>query len=338
MDLQLTWFILITVLLTGYAVLDGFDLGVGVLYTFIGRNEGQRAALRTSIGPVWDGNEVWLITGGGALFAAFPPVYAMTFSGFYLAIMLVLFGLILRAVSLEFGHHDESWRSFWDVAFFLGSALPALLFGVAVGNVVRGVPLDAAGDYAGSFWGLLNPYALGAGVLGIVMLMAHGAAWTALKNDGVLRLRAHTALSGLHVAFLVALAGMTLYTALAVPERIENVLARPLGWLALAVLVVSIVWTRLTLRRKHDLQTFLAMASTIASIMAIVAVGNYPALIPARGTPAATSLTVSNAAASDHALAVMAIITCIGLPLVFSYTAWVYKTFKGRVHPGIAEY
>jgi cytochrome d ubiquinol oxidase subunit II len=160
MTLANIWFVLVAVLLTVYVILDGFDLGAGVLYPFVAKGDDEKSVIRAAIGPVWDGNEVWLLTGAGAIFAAFPMVYAMTFSGFYLAIMLVLFGLILRAVSLEFRHRDGSWSAVWDGAFFLGSLVPALLVGVALGNVIRGVPMDAQGNYIGTFWELLNPYSL----------------------------------------------------------------------------------------------------------------------------------------------------------------------------------
>ena len=169
--LSVLWFFLIFVLIAGYFVLDGFDLGIGVLSPFIAKNDEERAVLRRAIGPVWDGNEVWLLTAGGALFAAFPDAYATTFSGFYLAVMLVLFGLIVRAVSFEFRAGDPSWGKLWDACFFVGSLLPALLLGVAVGNVVGGLPLDANGDYLGSFFDLLNPFALACGVLGLVHML-----------------------------------------------------------------------------------------------------------------------------------------------------------------------
>ena len=190
MTLQWLWFVLVGVLLTGYAVLDGFDLGAGVLYPFIARTDAEKNLIRGSIGPVWDGNEVWLLTGGGALFAAFPAVYASTFSGFYLAIMLVLFGLILRAVSIEYRGRDEGFKRLWDAAFFVGSLLPALLVGVAVGNVIRGIPLDAHGDYTGTFFQLLNWYSLLIGLLGLCAIVTHGAAWLALKLDGPVQERA----------------------------------------------------------------------------------------------------------------------------------------------------
>ena len=183
MTLPILWFIIIAVLISAYYVLDGFDLGAGILSPFVAKTPGEKRALMTSIGPVWDGNEVWLLTAGGALFAAFAPAYATVFSGFYLAIMLVLFGLIIRAVSLEFRAHDPKWQKFWDACFFVGSLVPALLFGVALGNCLQGVPLDAAGNYIGSFFGLLTPFPLLCGLLGLSTIILQGACWLAAKIE-----------------------------------------------------------------------------------------------------------------------------------------------------------
>src|SRR5665811_1510534 len=190
--LQAAWFFLVGVLLVGYAILDGFDLGVGMQHLTTARTDEERRILMNSIGPVWDGNEVWLITAGGALFAAFPKVYATVFSGFYLALMLVLAGLILRAVSLEFRSKERGrgWRTTWDLAFFVGSVLPAVLFGVAIGNIMRGVPLDGQGDYAGTFTGLLSPCALSVGLLSAAMFLMQGSAWLRTKTEGDVRDRA----------------------------------------------------------------------------------------------------------------------------------------------------
>ena len=188
MDLNTIWFWLIGVLIIGYAILDGFDFGVGILSLF-SRFENERRIHFNAIGPVWDGNEVWLLTGGGALFAAFPAVYAMVFSGFYIALMLLLAALIFRAVSFEFRNKVDSpaWRRLWDWAFGLGSLLPALLFGVVIGNILHGVPIDTNGNYLGTFIGLLNPYSLGVGFLSLVLFTMHGAIYLATKSDGILR-------------------------------------------------------------------------------------------------------------------------------------------------------
>ncbi len=339
MTLENIWFFLVAVLLTGYVVLDGFDLGAGVLYPFIARGEDEKRVVRSSIGPVWDGNEVWLLTGGGAIFAAFPAVYAATFSGFYLAIMLVLFGLILRAVSLEFRHRDESWHGFWDLCFFAGSLVPSLLVGVALGNVIRGIPLDEAGDYTGTFLELLNPYSLLVGVTGLVLLVTHGASWLAVKTEGPVYRRAVKWRTPLFLV-CVALAVVTsLATITWVPRASDNVLERPVGWLFIVVLAVALVYTFWQQRREDgDLRAFLGSVVTIVALAGIAAVGNYPDIIPARGTPESTSLTVTSAASGPLTLKVMLIIALIGVPLVLLYTFFVYRTFRGKVKPAPGDY
>lgn len=333
MDLQLVWYLLIAVLIAGYAVLDGFDLGIGVLYPFLARDNAERRVLRRAIGPFWDGNEVWLLTAGGALFAAFSPVYATVFSGFYLALILVLAGLIFRAVSLEFRSHDPAWSRFWDAAFIGGSALPALLFGVAAGNIVRGIPLDPAGDFAGSFFTLLNPFALLVGILGLAMFLSHGAAWAALKSEGALRDRAVALRSRLHWAFVVLLAATTAAAAIAAPDRFSTNLTRPLGWIAVAALVTGLVLARAAMLRERDLLAFAGSAISAVALVGLWAVGNFPYLVPVRGSAGGESLTAYNASSSDLTLTVMLSVAAIGVPVVLGYTALVYRVFRGRVPP-----
>jgi cytochrome bd ubiquinol oxidase subunit II len=334
MTLGIIWYLLVGVLVAGYALLDGFDLGIGILYPFIAKGEAEKGVLRTSIGPIWDGNEVWLLTAGGALFAAFPKVYATVFSGFYLALMLVLFSLIFRAVSLEFRATGGAARG-WDLAFFLGSAVAALLFGVALGNVVRGIPIDAAGEFAGTFFSLLNPLALVIGILGLCMFIVHGASWAALKTEGALRARAAAVRSVAHWVFVLLVGVATVVTALVVPEQPKAVLGNPVGWVMLLILVVGIVGTRVSITRKRDGWAFLGSAAGILGLVGIMAVGNYPSLVPALDTPE-RSLTISNSASSDLTLTVMLIIAIIGVPLVLIYTAIVYRSFKGRIAAGDA--
>ena len=339
MSLETIWFFLVAVLLTGYVVLDGFDLGVGVLYPFIARTEDERRLVRASIGPVWDGNEVWLLTGGGAIFAAFPAVYAMTFSGFYLAIMLVLFGLILRAVAMEFRHRDEAWARVWDAAFFVGSLVPAILVGCALGNVIRGVPLNAAGEYTGTFLDLLNPYALLVAVTGLALLVTHGASWLAVKAEGPVYERAvkwRTPLFIVCVALAVATSAATIAS---VSRASDNVFGSVLGWLFLAVLAVAVVSTFWQQRKEGaDLKAFLGSAVIIVALAGIAAVGNYPEIIPARGSDPSTSLTVTNASSESLTLKVMLVIALIGVPLVLAYTAFVYRTFRGKTKAAPGEY
>jgi cytochrome d ubiquinol oxidase subunit II len=339
MSLEGIWFFLVAFLLTGYVVLDGFDLGAGVLYPFVARGEDEKRIVRASIGPHWDGNEVWLVTGAGALFAAFPLVYAMTFSGFYLAIMLVLFGLILRAVSLEFRHHDSSWSAVWDGAFFLGSLLPAFLIGCALGNVIRGVPLNANGDYTGTFLELLNPYALLVGATGLALITTHGAAWLLVKteagalHDRVRRWRAVTFWTCVVLAAVTSIA-----TIEGVSRASDNVLGRPVGWVFLVLLAATLLYTiRQMLRPDGEVRAFLGSAVTVIALAGIAAVGNYPEMVPARGTPAETSLTVTSAASGTLTLQAMLVIAIIGCPIVLLYTAWIYRTFRGKV-PSNVDY
>jgi cytochrome d ubiquinol oxidase subunit II len=339
MTLADIWFFLVAFLLTGYVVLDGFDLGAGVLYPFLGRSDDDKSVIRAAIGPVWDGNEVWLITGAGAIFAAFPMVYAMTFSGFYLAIMLVLFGLILRAVSLEFRHRDASWSTVWDGAFFLGSLVPSLLVGVALGNVIRGVPLDAQGNYTGTFLELLNPYSLLVGVTGLFLIVQHGAAWLAVKSEGELHARA---LRYRRVTFWICAVlaiATSAATILTVSRASDNVFGRPAGWLFLAILVVGLLYTVWQMMREDgELKSFLGSAVIIIGLAGIAAVGNFPEMVPARGTPAITSLTVERAASGHLTLLVMLIVALVFCPIVLVYTALVYRTFWGKTKAGDADY
>ena len=339
MTLESIWFFLVAVLLTGYVILDGFDLGAGVLYPFVARNEDEKRVVRASIGPVWDGNEVWLVAGAGAVFAAFPMVYAMTFSGFYLAIMLVLFGLILRAASLEFRHRDPSWSRVWDGAFFLGSLAPAILVGCALGNVIRGVPLNAAGDYTGTLFDLLNPYSLLVAVTGLALLVTHGASWLAVKTEGAVHERAVKWRTPLFFVCTALAVATSIATISAVPRASDNVLGRPIGWLFIVVLAGALVYTFWQQRRESgDLHAFLGSSVIVVALAGIAAVGNYPDIIPARGTPAATSLTVTSAASGHLTLEVMLIIALIGVPLVLFYTAFVYRTFRGKVKVAPGEY
>lgn len=330
MTLQIIWFVLVGVLLAGYAVLDGFDLGVGVLSPFIGRTDEERATLRSSIGPFWDGNEVWLLTGGGALFAAFPPVYATAFSGFYLALILALAGLIFRAVAIEFRSKDPGWGRFWDWAFFAGSLLPALLYGVAVGNLVRGVPLDARGEYAGTFLTLLNPYALLIGVAGLVMFVAQGASWAALRTTGPLQVRAARVRSLSHWLLGLLVVAGTVATGLVTPDHVRNNLGRPAGWLMILLLIGGFVIARYGMAVKNDLWAFLGSSAGVIGLVGLWAVGNYPALIPSLDRPE-LSLTAANSSSSSLSLKVMLVIAVIGVPLVLAYTALVYRAFRGRV-------
>lgn len=336
--LAILWYFLIFLLIAGYFILDGFDLGVGTLYPFLCKTEQDKAIARRSIGPVWDGNEVWLLTAGGALFAAFPDAYATTFSGFYLAIMLVLFALIVRAVSFEFHAGDPKWRKVWDVCFFLGSALPALLFGVAIGNVIAGIPMDAQGNYIGvPLLGLITPFTLLTGLLGLSMFVAAGACWLALKApiDSDLRTRAlkvKTLAQWVSVGlFILATVCMVFMYGGLIAWASELFIVRMLfAVLFAACLLASIVADRMQSSRS-DLVAFVLQSGAAAALVFLVAFSMFPNLVNASADSIGPAITLMSAGASELSLFCMTVILCIGLPFVLVYHVLIYRTFRGRV-------
>ncbi len=341
--LAVLWFFLIFVLIAGYFILDGFDLGAGVLYPFIAKNETEQAIVRRSIGPVWDGNEVWLLTAGGALFAAFPDAYATTFSGFYLAVMLVLFGLIVRAVSFEFWAADKKWRAVWNVCFFVGSLLPALLLGVAVGNIMGGIPMDANGDYMGvPLLGLITPFTLSCGLLGLVMFLAAGACWLSLKAplDSEVRARARKLRFPLQVIALVLFAVVSF---LAIQQVLPNSgITLFIPAVAFAVLFIIALALAMYFGEKKgcsDLYAFLSQSVGTFSLTGLLACSMFPNLVVASPDSIGSNITLMSAGASELSLTCMTIIVCIGLPLVLIYHVVIYRTFRGRVdYADIAEH
>jgi cytochrome d ubiquinol oxidase subunit II len=325
-ELQIVWFFLIGILLAGYAILDGFDLGVGFWHLFGKKDEDRRIFLK-SIAPVWDGNEVWLLTGAGALFAAFPPVYASVFSGFYLALLLVLLGLIFRVVAIEFRNQvqDPSWRRKWDVAFSLGSTVPALLLGVALGNLVRGLPMDASGNYIGGFFALLNPYSLVVGVTGLAMFATHGALYLALKTEGELRDQARDWASKAWIAYAVLFLVSSTWS-LAAHQQGSLVLPVVASLVALA----AIVGIRAFNAAGSGGRAFVASAASIAALFGAVGSTIFPNLVRA-SNGANLSLTIFNASASQYTLTIMLILALLGMPVVIGYTIFIYRTFAGPV-------
>ncbi|CAN5502954.1 cytochrome d ubiquinol oxidase subunit II [soil metagenome] len=331
MTLAVIWFILLFVLLGGYAVLDGFDLGVGAIH-LLAKDENERRVSINAIGPVWDGNEVWLLTGGGALFAAFPAVYATVFSGFYLALMVVLMCLMFRAIAMEFrGKVDSAkWRGVWDVAFSVSSILLPVLFGVAFGNVLRGVPLAADGTYSGTFLGLLNPYAVLIGVLTLVTFAMHGAIFLAGKSDGRMQLRLVRIAVRAWGAFVLLFVLTTVATALAAPALFQHDGINFAAWLFMIVIVAA-CFALPGLIRAHRFKTAMfASGGLVASLMGLAASGLFPRLLPSITEPGA-SLTIYNASSTPRTLAVMLVIALIGMPLVIVYTAFIYRVFHGKV-------
>ncbi|MFT3868161.1 MAG: cytochrome d ubiquinol oxidase subunit II [Nibricoccus sp.] len=337
-DLNTLWFILVGVLFTGYAILDGFDLGVGALH-LIARTDEDRRVFLNAIGPVWDGNEVWLVTGGGALFAAFPMVYATVFSGFYLAFMLLLVALIFRAVAIEFRSKQPMkwWRTMWDYAFAGGSVLSSFLVGVAMGNIAWGVPLDAEHEFAGTFLGLLHPYALMMGLTTAALFAMHGAIYLLMKTEGALHDRVRKWINPAIVNFVVLYVIFTLATLLYVPHITDAIKHEPwfFGIVVTAVLAIANIPRCVT--KGLDFQAFLSSCGAMVCLMSLFGVGMFPNLIFSAPNPA-NSLTVYNAASSQKTLRIMLAIACIGIPIVLAYSVSIYWIFRGKVKLGKTSY
>ena len=333
-DLNIIWFILVGVLIIGYAILDGFDLGVGVIHLFTKKEEEKRINFN-AIGPVWDGNEVWLLTGGGALFAAFPIVYATVFSGFYIAFMLLLTALILRAVSFEFKKYVVSpgSKKMWDWAFGLGSLIPALLYGVAIGNVMRGLPvelIDGKITSSISFIGLLNPYSLLIGILSLVLFTMHGAIYLTLKSDGEQQERASNWANKSWILFVVLYILATIATFFVAPYLFNGVLKNFLFWMLFVVMFVSLIYIPMSIKLKKFGMAFLSSSILIAMVTLLFALSLFPRLVPS-SIDLANSLTIYNASSTQRTLETMLIIALIGMPIVIAYTIFIYRTFKGKV-------
>jgi cytochrome d ubiquinol oxidase subunit II len=330
MDLNLIWFLLVGILIIGYAVLDGFDLGVGIIHLFT-KDENEKRVNFNAIGPVWDGNEVWLLTGGGALFAAFPIVYATVFSGFYIAFMLLLTALIFRAVSFEFRKYSEpAQKRYWDLAFGIGSLLPSILFGVAIGNILHGLPIDAKGLFLGSFLGLLNPYSIIVGLVSLTMFLMHGAIYLTMKSDGAQRQKM-TVLAGrawiAFVAFYIIATVLTIFTG---SYLFANTLVNPLFWILIVLLFSAMLYIPIGIKAGNYGRAFIASSLTIASMILLTALSLFPRLVPS-SINLAYSLTIYNSSSSQKTLGVMLLIALIGMPIVIGYSIYIYRIFRGKV-------
>lgn len=366
--LRLIWWLLLGILLIGFAVMDGFDLGIGTLLPAVARTDAERRLVLNVVGPVWEGNQVWLILGGGAIFAAFPALYAVSFSGFYLAMFLILFALILRPVGFKFRSkvEDPRWRAAWDWALFVGGFVPALVFGVAMGNVLLGVPFHFDDTlrihYAGGFFALLSPFAVLCGLVSVAMLVAHGASMLVIKTDGPVALRARRfgSVAALATAVLFVLAGVWLalgvdgYAVMgaSVTDAASNPLfkqvastrggwmanyqAMPWTWIFPVLGVTGALAAAWLLRSGRGMAAFLASALAIASIILTEGLAVFPFLLPSATHPA-SSLTLWDASSSHMTLFVMLVATCIFLPLILLYTSWVYRVLRGKVSPESME-
>jgi cytochrome bd ubiquinol oxidase subunit II len=338
MDLPTLWFLILGVLLMGYAILDGFDLGVGMLHLFVPGDRDRRLVIN-SIGPLWDGNEVWLVTFGGALFAAFPEVYAALLSSFYLPVMVILLGLIGRAISLEFRSKSASpaWRRYWDVSFFLSSFTVTFVFGVALGNVVHGIPLGPDGVYAGTVLDLFHPFALATGVLAVTGAAMHGSIYLYLKTEGALAERVHGFMWRSFFAFCAAWVVVSGLAVLTVEHATANFARWPAAWIVVALHVLAIANIPRAIHHRRAAYAFVSSCCTIAALTFLVAMALFPNLAISSIDPNHT-IDVWSGSSSESTLRLMAIIALIGVPLVATYTAIVYWVFRGKVKLGENSY
>ncbi len=331
MDLHVLWFALLGVLLTGYAILDGFDLGVGILHP-LAKTDEERRVFMNSIGPLWDGNEVWLVTFGGALFAAFPNAYATAFSAFYTPFMFLLFALIFRAVSMEFRSKQPHrlWRAFWDYSFCGASAFATFLFGVAVGNSILGIPIGSDQEFSGGLLDFLRPYALLVGMLAISVFAMHGSIYLYLKTEGALQKRLHDWIWRSFGLFLIIYLFATIFTLVAIPSATENFKHHPWAWIVVILNVLAIANIPRAIYQGRPLYAFVSSSCTIAALTFLFGVALFPNMLVSSLDPA-WNLTIYNTASSAKTLRIMAIIAALGMPFVLSYTAIVYWVFRGKV-------
>jgi len=331
LDLNTVWFILIGILLAGYAILDGFDLGIGALHLFV-HTDDERRIMLNSIGPVWDGNEVWLVTGGGALFAAFPEVYATVFSGFYNAIILLLFMLIFRAVAIEFRSKRPMkwWRQTWDFAFSISSILIAFLMGVALGNIITGIQLGADKEYAGKFIALLNPYTVLVGFTTVALFIMHGCIYGVLKTEGELQAKLKSWVNNTIIFFVICYVTTTMATLVYYPHMARHFKDFPPLFIVALLNMLAIANIPREIHHGREFLAFISSAAAIASLLALFAIGIFPNIVLSNPNPE-FSLTIYNAASSEKTLTIMLIIAAIGFPFVLAYTISIYWIFRGKV-------
>jgi cytochrome d ubiquinol oxidase subunit II len=331
-NLQFIWFTAFVILATGYAILDGFDLGVGMLHLF-SKKDIERRLMLNSIGPVWDGNEVWLVTAGGALFAGFPDVYATLLSAFYLPVMVLLSGIIFRAVAIEFRSKQPMawWRWSFDIAFSLASLIIVLMLGVLMGNLVRGIPLDAYKEFSGELIDLLNPYALLVGVMAVALFAMHGAIYLVMKTEGELHEKVRGWVYPTIIFFIVTYSIVTVATLIYYPHMVEAFRDRPVFFLVALANLLAIANIPREITKGNDGRAFLSSCANIIFLMVLYGIGTYPNAVRAINNPAELSLTIWNSSSSPLTLQILLLIAAIGLPIVLTYTVAVYWIFRGKV-------
>jgi cytochrome d ubiquinol oxidase subunit II len=362
--LRVIWWLLLGIVLVGFAVTDGFDLGTGILLPFVAKTDIERRVVINTVGPIWEGNQVWLILAGGAIFAAWPHLYAVSFSGFYIAMFAILFALILRPVGFKFRSKIENtvWRKTWDVALFIGGFVPALIFGVAMGNVLQGVPFRFAPDmqiyYTGTFFELLNPFGILAGLVSVAMLCTHGATWVQLKTAGAVndRTRRVGIIAAIVTAILFVLAGVYLHLAVkgyVITSPINtsgpsypllktvsfsetawftNYDAQPILWIVPIIGIVGFLLSALLMAARKEILALLSSGLGIAGIILSVGVSMFPFILPSSLDPK-SSMVVWDSSSSHLTLFIMLIVVIIFLPIVLAYTSWVYSVMRGKVDP-----
>jgi cytochrome d ubiquinol oxidase subunit II len=337
--METLWFFAVALMLAAYVVLDGFDLGVGIVHLFVAQTDRERREVLASIGPIWDGNEVWLIAGGGTLFFAFPRAYAVGFSGFYLPLMMVLWLLILRGVSMEFRSHQESplWRQFWDGTLGFATTLLALVLGAALGNVLRGLPIDASGYFQLPLFahdsdpaGVLDGYTLLVGLVALSILTTHGALYLNWKTTGVVQMRSRALAWKMALVSAALLVPATWATYRVRPELFAQLLERPWSSPAVVLVIAGVIKLAHSLRVRHDGWAFFCSCAIIVGLLASTAAGVFPVLLRSTIGPAFT-LDIHNSSTSQHGLRVGLVWWCIGMPLALGYFTYLFRSFRGKV-------
>lgn len=331
MELQITWFVLLLILFIGYVVLDGFDLGVGMLH-LTAKTDKERRIMFNSIGPVWDANEVWLITAGGALFAAFPDIYATIFSGFYVAFMLFLLVIIGRAISIEFRGKVESdlWKNIWDYTFHISSYLIVLLLGLTLGNIVSGIPIDSNKEFSDSFWGLFNPYSLFVAITAVLYVRLHGRVFLLTKTEDNLFNKILSRFKLLWILCVIAFLGLTIWTVISQTQLLTNYNHIGSLYLIPVLAFVSLIFIYLFVKTRRYYSAFISSSLLLAFSIIQAGIGIYPNLVPSKPI-VENSLTIFNSSSSESTLYTMLIIACIGIPLVIVYKIIMYSAFRGKV-------
>lgn len=331
-DLQFIWFSLFVILLIGYAILDGFDLGVGILHLF-SKEDAERRLMLNSIGPVWDGNEVWLVTAGGALFAGFPDVYATICSAFYAPIMILLTGLIFRAVAIEFRSKQPMgwWRWMWDILFTFASFVIALALGAAAGNLIRGIPLDEHKEFIGDFQSLFHPYAFLIGLTTVALFTMHGSIYLMMKTEGEFHEKMRKWVNPSIIFFIICYAIATMATLIYMPHMSEIIKQRPFFFFFVVINILVIANIPREIHLGRDGRAFMSSCINIILLMGLYAVGTYPVVVRAINAPDELSLTIYNSSSSETTLKILLLMALIGIPLVLAYTSAIYYIFRGKV-------